>query len=87
MKSRVFCNIAGATIVATAKPVGRIRKQDLETANVWFRIIREADEQDLEWTIPFATYADARGALDHISQPLLEQVVTNAIEFNELCPF
>ena len=85
MKSRVFTNIAGVTIVATAE--AKRADSAVGQGAVLFTIIRDQDETDLQWSISFATYADARGAIDHIEQPLLEEVVSSSIEFSDLVPF
>ena len=87
MKSRVFTDIAGATVVAMARVKLAVSATEQNSGAVIFSIIRDQDETDLHWSIPFDTFEDARNALQFLEQPLLEQIVANAIEFSDPCPF
>ena len=79
-ESRIFRDVKGCTVTAQLDNVkGR--------PSILFTIDQQDDQGRLDWHLPFATEADAIGAMDHITEALVAQIVSDAIEFQDGLPW
>lgn len=80
MDSRLFQDVNGSTVTAQLDNLRGI-------PTILFTIELPDDGGLLDWHLPFSTEEDAIGAMDHITEALVTQIVSDAIEFQDGLPW